>query len=109
MLWRAYDHHRNVRALVPAPRTAIINTANPGEHAMIRHGSACTTVTLMAHWPMTQRVPIPELNKAQCMLACNANPAPGLTLHEITLIRPAAALPQRQRLPSRTIPKPLYP
>lgn len=76
---------------------------------MIRHGSACTTVTLMAHWPMTQRVPIPELNKAQCMLACNANPARGLTLHEITLIRPAAALPQRQRLPSRTIPKPLYP
>jgi hypothetical protein len=76
---------------------------------MIWHGPTCMTVTLMAHWPMIQRVPIPELRRAQGTANFITAAARGLTLHEITLIRPAAAIPQRQRLPSRTITKPLYP
>jgi hypothetical protein len=76
---------------------------------MIRHGSACTTVAPMAHWPTTQCMPIPELNRPQRILARKANAARGLTPHEATLIRPIIALPARQRLPAKTIPKPLYP
>ena len=76
---------------------------------MIRHGPSCMTVTLMAHWPMTQCMPIIELRRAQGTATFITAAVRGLTLHEITLIRPAGALPQRQRLPSRTIPKPLYP
>ena len=76
---------------------------------MIWHGPSCMTVTLMAHWPMTQRVPIPELRRALGTANFITAVARGLTLHEITLIRPAGALPQRQRLPSRTILKQLYP
>jgi hypothetical protein len=76
---------------------------------MNRHGSACMTVAPKAHWPMTQRVPIPELNRPQRILAPKANAARGLTPHEITLIRPIIPLPARQRLPARTIPKPIYP
>ena len=76
---------------------------------MTRHGSPYMTVAFMAHWPMTKHVPILELNRPQHALAPNSNATHGLTPHEITLIRPATALPQRRRLPSGIIPKPLYP
>ena len=76
---------------------------------MIRHGPSCMTGTLMAHWPVTQRVPIPELKPVQRTATFITAANRGLTLHEITLITPAGALPQRKRSPSRTIPKPLYP
>jgi hypothetical protein len=76
---------------------------------MIRHGSPCTTVTPMVSWPMTQRMPIPELCRAQGISANKTDATSNLTPHKITLIGPAAPLPDWQRLPARTIPKPIYP
>ncbi len=76
---------------------------------MIRHGSPCTTVAPMVSWPMTQRMPIPELRRAQATPASKTNATSNLTPHEITFIGPAAAVPDRQRLPARTIPKLIYP
>jgi len=76
---------------------------------MIRDGSSCITVTPMASWPMAQRMPVPELRRAQGTPDCKSNAIGNLTPHEITSIGPAAALPDRQRLPARTIPKPIYP
>jgi hypothetical protein len=76
---------------------------------MIRHGPSCMTGTLMAHWPMTQRVPIPELKRVHCTATFITDADRSLTLHEITLITPAGSLPQRKHIPSRTIPQPLYP
>jgi len=76
---------------------------------MIGHGSPCTTVAPMVSWPMTQRMPIPELRRAQGISANKTNATSNLTPHEITFIGPAAALPDRQRLPARTIPKLIYP
>ena len=76
---------------------------------MIRHGSPCTTVTPTVSWPMTQHMPIPGLRRAQGISANKTNATSNLTPPEITLIGSAEALPDRQRLPARTIPKPLYP
>jgi len=109
MLRRAHDHHRGLRPLVPAPRTAIIGIANPGECAMIRHGSGCTTVTPMASWPMTQCMPIPEASPAQGTPTSKTTTVRTLTPHKVTLIRPEPTLPDQHRLPVRTTPKPLYP
>jgi hypothetical protein len=67
------------------------------------------TVTLMASWPTTERIPIPELKRAQDTLNRKTTAASGLTPPEITLFRPIVTLPARQRLPARTIPKPFYP
>jgi hypothetical protein len=58
---------------------------------------------------MTQRVPIPDLSRAQGTLASKTNAASSLTPHKITLIRPTATPPDRLRLPAKTIQKPLYP
>lgn len=109
MLRRAHDHHRGLRPLVPAPRAAIIGIANPGECAMIRHGSGCTTVTPMASWPMTQCMPIPEASPAHGALTSKTTTVRTLTPHKVTLIRPEPTLPDPPRLPVRTTPKPLYP
>ena len=76
---------------------------------MIRLGSPCTTVTPMVFWLMTQRMPITELRAARGAPARKTNVARNPTPLEITSIGPAAALPDRQRLPARTIPKPIYP
>lgn len=76
---------------------------------MIRHGSPDMTVAPMAHWPMTQRIPISEMTWAQGTPARKTNAVRRLTSHEIMLIRSVTALPDRQRLPASTIPKPLYP
>ncbi len=76
---------------------------------MIRHGSPCMTVTPMVSWPMTQCMPIIELRRAEGTPASKTNAPSNLTPHEITLIGPAAALLDRQRLPASTIPKPFYP
>ena len=76
---------------------------------MIRHGSPCTTVTPMVSWPTTQRLPLPKLRRAQATPARKTNAPSNLTPYEIQLIGPAAALLNRQRLPTRTIPKPIYP
>ena len=76
---------------------------------MIRHGSPCTTVAPMVSWPMTQRMPIPELRRAQGISASKTNATSNLIPLEITVIGPAAALPDRQRLPATTIPKLIYP
>jgi hypothetical protein len=63
----------------------------------------------MASWPITPCMPIPELNRAQGTLASKTNAARGLTQYKVALIRPEPAHPDRQRLPAKTIPKPLYP
>ena len=76
---------------------------------MIRHGSPYMTAAPMAHWPMPRRMPIPELKRAQDTLIRKTTAASGLTPPEITPFRPIVALPARQRLPARTIPKPIYP
>ncbi len=76
---------------------------------MIRLGSPFTTVTPMVFWLMTQRMPITELRLAQGTPARKTNAIRNLTPLEITSIGPAAALPDRQRLPARTIPKLIYP
>jgi len=94
---------------VPTTRTAIIDTAHPETRAMIRHGSPRTTVAIAASWPMNQRVPIPKLSRVQGALASRTNAARRLKPHKITLIRAVAALPDGQRLPARTTPKPFYP
>lgn len=76
---------------------------------MSRHGSPCTTATPTVPWPMTQRMPIPGLPQTQGISANKANAASHMTPPEISLIGSAEALLDRQRLPARTIPKPLYP
>ena len=76
---------------------------------MIRHGPPYTTVTPMMLWPMTPHVPFPELLWAQGAPAFKTNASSNPTPHEITSIRTAAALLDRQRLPARTIPKLIYP
>ena len=76
---------------------------------MIRHGPSCMTGTLIAHWPTTQRVPIPELERVACTATFITDADRDLTLHDITLITPAGAIPQRKHIPSRTIPQPFYP
>ena len=76
---------------------------------MIRLGSPCTTVTPMVFWLMTQRMPITELRAAQGAPARKTNATRNLTPLEINSIGPAAASPDRQRLPARTIPKLIYP
>jgi hypothetical protein len=76
---------------------------------MIRHGPPCATVTHIAFWPTTQRMPISELKRAQGTLIRKTTSVRGLTPHEITLIRPLVALQARQRVPARSIPKPIYP
>jgi hypothetical protein len=76
---------------------------------MTRHGSSCMTVTPMAFWPMARHIPIPELRRAQGTTGCKTNTTSNLTPHKIKSIGPAAALPDRQRLPTRTIPKLIYP
>ncbi len=95
--------------LVPAPRAAIIGIANPGECAMIRHGSGCTTVAPMASWPTTQCMPIPGSSPARGTPTSKTTTVRTLTPHEITLIRPEPAPQAQQRVPARTIPKPIYP
>jgi len=76
---------------------------------MIRHGSFCTTVTPMASWPMSQRTPVTELRMALGASARKTNATRNLTPLEITSIIPAAARPDQQRLPARTISKLIYP
>ena len=76
---------------------------------MIRHGSPVTSVTLMVFWPITQRVPIPELSRAQGTPTSKTTTVHTLTPHKVTLIRPEPTLPDRHRLPVQTTPKPLYP
>ena len=76
---------------------------------MIRHGSDCTTVTPMAVWPMTQCMPIPESSPAQGAPTGKTAAVGTLTPHKVTLIQPEPTLPDRDRLPVRTTPKPLYP
>ncbi|SER23369.1 hypothetical protein SAMN05518866_10735 [Sphingobium sp. YR768] len=76
---------------------------------MIRHGSLYMTVALMASWPTTGRMPIPELKRGQDTLIRKTTVASGLTPLEITPLRPIVAPPARQRLPARTTPKPIYP
>ncbi len=76
---------------------------------MIRHGSPCTTIGPMVSRPMAQHMPILESSRTQGTQASKTNAASSLTPHKITLIRPAATPPDRQRLPAKTIPEPLYP
>ena len=76
---------------------------------MTRLGSQCTTVTPLVSWPMTQRMPVPELRRAQGTPTSKTNATSNLTPHEVTSIGPAAALLDRQRLPARTISKLIYP
>lgn len=76
---------------------------------MIRLGSHCTTVTPMASRPMSQRTPVTGLRRTQGALARKTNAMRSLTPLEITSIRPAAARPDQQRLPARTISKLIYP
>jgi hypothetical protein len=76
---------------------------------MIRLGSSCTTVTPMVFWLMTQRKPITELRMTQGAPASKTNATRNLTPLEITSVGPAAALPDRQRLPAKNIPKLIYP
>lgn len=76
---------------------------------MIRHGSSCTMVSLMADWPMVQRMPVPGLPRAKGISAGETNAMSHVTPPEITSIGSSGALPDRQRSPTRTIPKPLYP
>ena len=76
---------------------------------MIRHGSPCTTVALIVSWPMIQRMPIPELNRAQGTRARKTNVVCNPAPHEITLMAPAATLTDRQRSTTRTIPEPFCP
>ena len=109
MLRRAHDHHRGLRPLVPTARTTNASIPGPETRAMIGHGSPFTTVTPMVFWPMTQRMPIPGLCRAQGTPASKTNLARNLIPHQIRLIGPTGALPDRQRLPARTIPKLIYP
>ncbi len=76
---------------------------------MIRHGSACTTVAPMASWPTTQCMPIRGLSRAQGAPASKSTTVRTLMPHKLTSIRPAQTLPERQHLPARATPKPLYP
>ena len=76
---------------------------------MIRHGSACTTVAPIVSWPTTQHMPIPEASRAQGSPTSKTTTVRTLTPHKVTLIGPGPTLPDRHRLPARTIPKPLYP
>lgn len=76
---------------------------------MIQRGSPYITVAPMAHWPMTRRMPVSGMNQAQVTLARKTNAARSPTPPKITLIRPVAALPDRQRFPARTIPRLFYP
>ena len=76
---------------------------------MIRHGSPCMMATPMVFWLMVQRMPITELPMARGAPATKTNATSNLTPLEIISIGPAAALPDRQRLPTRTIPQPIYP
>jgi hypothetical protein len=109
MLPWAHDRHRNLRPLAPTARTARPSILSPETRAMIQLGSACTTVEPVVSWPMTLRMPIPELSRAQGTPAGKTDVARSLTPHEITFIGPAAVLPDRQRLPARSIPKHFYP
>ena len=109
VLRRAHDHHRNFRPLVSTARAASASIPGPETHAMIRHGSPCTTVALIVSWPMIQRMPIPELNRAQGTRARKTNVVCNPAPHEITLMAPAATLTDRQRSTTRTIPEPFCP
>jgi len=63
----------------------------------------------MVFWPMNQRMPNPELSRALGTLVSKTNVARNLTPHQIRLIGPAWALPDRQGTSARTIPKLIYP
>jgi hypothetical protein len=76
---------------------------------MIRHGSSYSMAEITVSRPTTRRVPIPELARAQRMVASKSNVVRNRTPYETTPIRPLATLPDHQRLPPQTIPKPLYP
>jgi hypothetical protein len=58
---------------------------------------------------MTKRVPIPELSPAQDAPASETVTVRTLTPRKVTLIRLKPTLPNRQRLPAKDIPNPLYP
>ena len=76
---------------------------------MIRHGSACAAVTPLASWPMAQRMPFPELSPAQGAPPSKTINVFTLTPRKLTSIRPEPTLPDRQRVPARTIPQLIYP
>lgn len=76
---------------------------------MIRHGSSYSIAEITVSRPTTRRVPIPELARAQHMVASKSNVVRNPTPYETTPIRPLATLPDHQRPPLQTIPKPLYP
>lgn len=76
---------------------------------MIRHGSFCATVTPMASWPMSQRTPVTELRMALGAPARKTNANRNLTPLEITSIGSAAACPDQQHLPTKAVPKLIYP
>jgi hypothetical protein len=76
---------------------------------MIRHGLPCKAVGSMGFRPTSWRMPNPELTRAQGMVASKFNAVRNPTPYETTPIRPLATLPDHQRLPPQTIPKPLYP
>ena len=76
---------------------------------MIRLGLSYSTAEVMASRSTPRRVPIPELTPAQGMVASKSNVVRNPTPYKTTPIRPLATLPHHQRLPSQTIPKPLYP
>jgi len=76
---------------------------------MIRHGLSYSMAEVMASRSTPRRVPIPGLTPAQGMVASKSNVVRNPTPYKTTPIRPLATLPDHQRLPPQTIPKPLYP
>jgi hypothetical protein len=76
---------------------------------MIRHGLSNQTVAPNAPWPVGQRTHIPKSSLSPGRKARETSVDHHLTQREITPIGSATALPEQLRMPTQTIPKPIYP
>ena len=109
LLWRAHDHHRNLRSLVPASRAAIAATAYPGDEAMIRHGLPRTMVARNAPWP--QGALTSAVLSGPQMLRYTAEYANirHLFLPEIIALTALTSMPGNPHLSPETTPNLFYP
>jgi hypothetical protein len=76
---------------------------------MTRHGLSDPAAAPNAPWPAGERMRLPKSSVTLARDAAETAVDRHLTRRKITPIGSDIALPDHQRLPTQTIPKPIYP
>lgn len=109
VLRRAHDHHRGLRALVSASRTAGASIPDPEIRVMIRHGSLCSMAEAIPPRPIRKCAPTSRARSKQRALHTGSRKQHGLIAPKVPASLPMmgklACLPQS----TRSTPKPFCP